>query len=305
MHKLLRYRSCGQSSAANHGPGMLDLKQKPRPQRRGERTRTIPEQIADHVNTAIINGEYADGERIREQELATLYGVSRGPVREAIRALEQRGVVNFFPRRGAYVVGVTLDTIVEIFNVRAGLMGLAARDAARRQDPQLIAEVSTAIDDLRQLSPDAPADRFARAVARIGGVIATRCGNQYLARLLRYQLDTTLWGFIWRDRPLDYFTSERRQEAIREWEAVQAAIVSGQDADAEQSQRLIFFNSRDAAIATLRKTRNENIDPAHLINNANEPHQKARGSTEKRSLPAVSSKLPHRPAKMPPRVKRG
>jgi DNA-binding GntR family transcriptional regulator len=45
-------------------------------------------------------------------------------VREAIRALEQRGLVNFFPRRGAYVIEVTLDTVIEIFNVRAVLWAL-------------------------------------------------------------------------------------------------------------------------------------------------------------------------------------
>src|SRR5450756_1157382 len=89
----------------------LDRKPTSEPRRRGARTRTIPEQIADHVSHAIINGEYRGGERIREQELATLYGVSRGPVREAIRALQERGLVNFFPRRGAYVVDITLDTI--------------------------------------------------------------------------------------------------------------------------------------------------------------------------------------------------
>ena len=55
---------------------------------------------------------------------------------------------------------------------------------------------------------------FARSVARLGGMVATRCGNQHLARLLRDQLDHTLWGFIWRDRPLDFFTP-RRQMAAR------------------------------------------------------------------------------------------
>jgi DNA-binding GntR family transcriptional regulator len=246
---------------------LLDRKQTTKPRRRGERTRTIPEQIADHVSNAIVNGEYRGDERIREQELATLYGVSRGPVREAIRTLEQRGLVNFFPRRGAYVVNVTLDTIVEVFNVRAALMGLAARDLARRRDPQLLADLETGIAELRQLAKarGTPADRFARAVARIGGMIASRCGNQYLARQLRHQLDHTLWGFIWRDRPLDFFTPRRQQLAVREWEDVAAAIATGKDGDAERSQRLIFFNARDAAIATLQKTRGKGLDRAHLI----------------------------------------
>lgn len=248
---------------------MLDRQQQPPLRRRGERTRTISEQIADHVSTAIVNGEYSNGERIREQELATLYGVSRGPVREAIRVLEQRGVVNFFPRRGAYAVGVTLDTIVEIFNVRAALMGLAARDLARRQTPELIADIQANLAGLRQLAEtsDIPAERFARAIARVGGLIAAHCGNQYLARLLRQQLDSTLWGFIWRDRPLDFFTTRRQREAVHEWEVVLSAIVAGKDEDAEQFQQLIFFNARDAAIATLQKIRSESIDPAHLIRN--------------------------------------
>lgn len=246
---------------------MPDRQQKTAPRRHGERTRTIPEQIADHVGNAIINGEYQNGERIREQELATLYNVSRGPVREAIRVLEQRGLVNFFPRRGAYVVGVTLDTIVELFNTRAVLMGLAARDLARRRNAQPLADLQAAIVHLRELAVarNTTAERFTRAAARIGGLVIANCGNQYLARLLRHQLDYTLWGFIWRDRPLDFFTQHRQQEVVHEWQELAAAIASGRDQDAERAQRLIFFNARDAAVATLQKTRGEKIDRVQLI----------------------------------------
>jgi len=245
----------------------LDQKTEAAPRRRGGRTRTIPEQIADDVSNAIVNGEYRGGERIREQELATLYGVSRGPVREAIRALQERGLVNFFPRRGAYVVDVTLDTIIEVFNVRACLMGLAARDLARRTDPQLVTDLRAGIVDARQLAKTKKAmpQHFARAVARLGGMIAARCGNRHLARLLRDQLDHTLWGLIWRDRPLDFFTPRRQLAAVREWEELAAAIETGKDEEAERFQKRIFFNARDAAIATLQKTRSEGIDPAGII----------------------------------------
>jgi DNA-binding GntR family transcriptional regulator len=245
----------------------LDGMQKPASRRRGERTRTIPEQIADHVSNAIVNGEYRGDERIREQELATLYGVSRGPVREAIRTLQERGLVNFFPRRGAYVVNVTLDTIVEVFNVRATLMGLAARDLARRKDAKFIAELQAGIAEVRQLAKTrtAPAQNFARAIARLGGLIATRCGNRHLARLLRDQLDHTLWGFIWRDRPLDFFTPQRQVAAVREWERLAAAIAAADDSEAELLLRRIFFSARDAAIKTLQTTRSEKVGLAGLI----------------------------------------
>jgi DNA-binding GntR family transcriptional regulator len=245
----------------------LDPKPKNAIRRRGQRTRTIPEQIADDVSNAIINVEYRGGERIREQDLATLYGVSRGPVREAIRALQERGLVNFFPRRGAYVVNVTLDTIIEVFNVRACLMGLAARDLARRKDAQFVADLRTGIADVRQLAKTKQAmpQHFARAVARLGGMVATRCGNQHLARLLRDQLDHTLWGFIWRDRPLDFFTPHRQMAAVREWDELAAAIEVGKDDEAERYQKRIFFNTRDAVIATLRQTRSEAFDQAGII----------------------------------------
>ena len=59
-------------------------------------------------------------------ELAALYGVSRGPVREAIRELEKHGLAVLHPRRGAYVIGVSLDLVAESFNIRAALAGVAA-----------------------------------------------------------------------------------------------------------------------------------------------------------------------------------
>lgn len=234
--------------------------------RRGERTRTIPQQIADHISNAIINGEYRGDERIREQELATLYGASRGPVREAIRTLQERGLVNFFPRRGAYVVDITLETIAEVFNVRAVLMGLAARDIARRNNIEVLSDLRAGIAETRQLARKKPSPQhFARAIARLGGVIATRCGNAHLSRLLRDQLDHTLWGLLWRDRPLDFFTAKRQAAAIGEWEVLAAAIAASSEGDAELLQRRIFFNSRDAAIATLRKSRKGKISRAAKI----------------------------------------
>lgn len=244
-----------------------DAMRKQPTRRRGERTRTIPEQIADHVSNAIVNGEYRGGERIREQELATLYGVSRGPVREAIRTLQERGLVNFFPRRGAYVVEITLDTIVEIFNVRAVLMGLAARDLARRKDNKFLTDLRTGISEAQALSKTriTPPQDFARAIARLGGMVAARCGNSHLSRLLRDQLEHTLWGIIWRDRPLDFLTPQRQAAAVREWQKFEAALAAGDDSEADLLLRRIFFNARDAAIRTLQKTRHEKISAIGII----------------------------------------
>jgi DNA-binding GntR family transcriptional regulator len=252
---------------AHSQTALLDRAPRETPRRKGERTRTIPEQIADHVGIAIVNGEYKGGERVREQELADLYGVSRGPVREAIRALEKRGLVQFFPRRGAYVVDLSIDAIADVFNVRAALMGLAARSLARREDPEARALLHARVDEMAAAARPGGADpvRFARLVGRCGMVVAWNCGNSSLTHLLTHQGENSLWGLIWRERALDFTTPARRRESVEDWRALAAAIDARRDAEAELLFRRILFRSRDAAIATLRKLRGETVDRARLI----------------------------------------
>ena len=251
------------------GPGRPEIAPAGAPmRRRGERARTIPEQVADHVGIAILNGEYAGRERISEQEVADLYGVSRGPVREAIRALEKRGLVELFPRRGAYVVDITLDTIADVFNIRAALLGLAARGlAARRDAAPAIAEFRAHTEGLLALAanPKTGPVAFALATGRAGGVMYKACGNANLVRMLRDQNQGSLWGLIWRERPLDFLTPQRREEAARDWFEMAEAIAAGEGARAERIVRKALFDSRDGALQTLRALRKESLDSAKFI----------------------------------------
>ncbi|MGE0421839.1 MAG: GntR family transcriptional regulator [Reyranellaceae bacterium] len=236
--------------------------------RRGERTRTIPEQIADHLGIAILNGEYKGGERIAEQEVANLYATSRGPVREAIRALEKRGLVELFPRRGAWVVDITLDAIADIFNIRAALLGLAARNVAARPDaPDAVTEMVSHCAALRAQASLEGIDpvAFALAVGRTGGIMYRQCAAPHLIRMLRDQNQGSLWGLIWRERPLDFFTTARRRQTARDWSDIARAIAARDGARAERLVRKALFDSRDGAMATLKKLRGEAVDPAKLI----------------------------------------
>jgi len=236
--------------------------------RRGARARTIPEQIADHLGIAILNGEYRGGERISEQEVATLYATSRGPVREAIRALEKRGLVELFPRRGAWVVDITLDAIADIFNIRAALLGLAARNVAARADaPEAITEMLRHTAELRTHAARDDVDpvAFALTVGRTGGIMYRQCATPHLIRMLRDQNQGSLSGLIWRERPLDFFTSERRRETAQDWSDIAAAIAARDGARAEHIARKALFDSRDGALATLKTLRGETVDPAKFI----------------------------------------
>lgn len=235
--------------------------------RRGERTRTIPEQIADHLGIAIVNGEYKAGERFREQEIAELYGVSRGPVREAIRALERRGLVEFYPRRGAYVVDVSLDAIADIFNIRAALLGLAARCFARQPPPEGVQEIAERAEMVRALASDPDTDpaAFALATGRTGRSLYRYCGNAHLVWMLHSQSQGSLWGLIWRERPPDFLSAARRAETAADWMAIATAVRDGNELAAERITRKALFDSRDNALAALGQLRGESAHPTKVF----------------------------------------
>ena len=79
-----------------------------------------------------MNGDYRPGSRLKEEEFAEAYAVSRGPVREAFRILERRGFVEIVPRHGARVRAFDPADLASLFSVRAVLFGLAARQATER-----------------------------------------------------------------------------------------------------------------------------------------------------------------------------
>ncbi|GAB1257500.1 GntR family transcriptional regulator [Aurantivibrio plasticivorans] len=93
------------------------------------------------LRTAIVKGEIAPGSKINEPQLATQLGVSRGPLREAIRRLEGCKLVEIKPNAGARVIQLNAEQLLEIYEIREALEGLAARLAAERADAQQIEEL--------------------------------------------------------------------------------------------------------------------------------------------------------------------
>lgn len=92
----------------------------------------LREIVFEHLREAIINGKLRPGERLMEVQLADDMGVSRTPVREAIRKLELEGLVIMIPRRGAYVADLSIRDVAETFEIRSALESLAAGLAAER-----------------------------------------------------------------------------------------------------------------------------------------------------------------------------
>lgn len=105
----------------------------------------LREVVFETLRDAIIQGRLKPGERIMEIQLAEEMGVSRTPVREAIRKLELEGFIVTVPRKGAYVAGISVKDIVDVFEVRAALESLAAGLAAERIADQELEELERAL----------------------------------------------------------------------------------------------------------------------------------------------------------------
>ncbi|MEY3037765.1 MAG: hypothetical protein RL143_332 [Pseudomonadota bacterium] len=109
-------------------------------------TSTLADRVCQQIITAIVKGEIKAGEKISEPELARTYGISRGPLREAIRRLEGLRLVESRPNVGARVVQLSVKELLEIYRVREALEGMACRLAAINMSDDEIKALRTLLD---------------------------------------------------------------------------------------------------------------------------------------------------------------
>src|SRR4051794_30617249 len=112
----------------------------------GPRHKSLTEVVTDRIARAIITGAFPSGHRLTEIGLAEQLGVSRSPVREALRALSREGLVELLPRRGAQVAEVTVDGAVSLYACRMLLEPTACRLAVDVIDGHAITTLQTLLD---------------------------------------------------------------------------------------------------------------------------------------------------------------
>ncbi|ATI43535.1 GntR family transcriptional regulator (plasmid) [Pacificitalea manganoxidans] len=118
------------------------------------KTVSLTSALERELERLIVNGELAPGERLNEIQLATRFGTSRGPLREAMRSLEAKGFVTVIRNRGVFVRQLTEDEAREIYEVRGTLFGLAARLVCERMTEKLLANLTAQVDAM-QVAADA------------------------------------------------------------------------------------------------------------------------------------------------------
>ena len=101
----------------------------------------LSSQVYRRIRDGILSGKYAVETELKEKAIGDELGVSRTPVREALRQLELECLVSIIPNKGAYVVGVSLEDIHDIYEIRSILEGLCAKWAAKNITPELLTEL--------------------------------------------------------------------------------------------------------------------------------------------------------------------
>ena len=110
--------------------------------------RTLREQLTEILRGQILSAEIAPGERIIEEDIAKKYGVSRGPVREALRQIEEEGLITYVPHKGCVVKTLTHQEMKELYMIRSTLEGLAVRIYSGRMTQAGLKKLREAIDDM-------------------------------------------------------------------------------------------------------------------------------------------------------------
>ena len=231
-----------------------------------ETATTIADQVFAEIRRAIVEGDIPQGSKISEPELARRFGISRGPLREAMQRLESSNLVERRPNVGARVITLSNEQLLEIFHVREALEGMAARLASRRMSDDEVADLRALVLDHQQqverdegkayMQREGDLDFHYRIVEgshnrRLKGLL---CNDLYhLVRMYRFQFG---------------MASPRARRALREHSHIVEAIEGGDGELAEILMRRHIRASRknlERRLAEDGATQNDAVDAATAI----------------------------------------
>lgn len=155
------------------------------------RPATTTQHALEWLRDAIIGGDLSPGSRIRQEDVAERIGISIGPVREALRALEQEGQVTYQARRGYFVTELRASDLTEIYNLRQLLESRAAQAALPGLDADAVARVEMAARDCAEAAGTGDVAAELEANRRLHFGLLDSPEHPHLMRMIRQLWDST------------------------------------------------------------------------------------------------------------------
>lgn len=184
--------------------------------------------IYHRLKNAILDGVYKPGESLIEMKLAKELGVSRTPIREAIRQLELEGLVSSIPNKGVIVEGVSPQDVQDIYTIRRTIEGLAARWAAEKISDEQLKELRDTLDLMEFYTEKGNVEKLSELDSRFHDVIFQASNSRPLESVL-----TNFHHFIQRARLVSVKASGRAIHSLKEHQRIYEALAA-HDPDAAE-----------------------------------------------------------------------
>lgn len=199
------------------------------------------QEVAERLRQRIFAHELPPGTWIDEQKLAEQYGISRTPLREALKVLASEGLVELKPRRGCYVTEISRQDIDDIFPLMAMLEGRCAIDALRKAKPEDIDDLRRIHQKLEDSARDGRIDAFFEANQEFHRRIQELSGNRWLLSVIQ-DLRTVLKLSRLHSLSLE----GRLQQSLAEHRTIMAAFEAGDLQTAEKRMHDHLLSGREA-----------------------------------------------------------
>ena len=199
---------------------------------------SLTTKVYNHIRDGILDGTYPIGGYLVETRLADEMEVSRTPVREALKQLELEGLVHIIPNKGAFVEGVTLQDVKDIYEIRTLLEGLCARWAAERITQEQLEELEEIVflSDFHYSKENW--DQILELDNRFHEMVYEACASKELTRVLR-----DYHHYLQRIRRITLEEKARAHASINEHRAIAEALKARDARTAEECARLHIRNT--------------------------------------------------------------
>lgn len=212
-----------------------------------ESYKPLRELVLDAIREAIINGTLKPRERLMEIQMAEELGVSRTPIREALRKLELEGFIVMVPRKGAYVADVSFKDIADVFEIRAALEALAAGLAAERITDEELEEMERLVVEKTEAITNHDMDRLVEVDTSFHEAIYKASRNERLTSIIN-----NLREQIQRYRTTSLAYPGRMKRSLEEHRGIVEAIQSRDTQLAQQAAREHIENAENSMIEAIK-----------------------------------------------------